>query len=117
MVVALVALLAGGMDRHIGRDPVTVSQLLGEVHGQPSPLSGVQLVRQGDEEFPRYLGVRTFVLRLDCVPQLDAGWTPCRTGRHHDVGRLDAALARVIVHLAGTLVGDLDASAIRGGSG
>ena len=118
MVVAVVALPAGGMDGNIHRAPFPVRHVLGEVQSQPPPLGGGKLGRQSHLEFTRHASILALLGKLGSIPEFGPVGRPLgRTIGQNDVGRFDATLAGVVVNLAGSLVGNLAPSAIGSGSG
>ena len=118
VVVAVVALLAGGVNRHVCGHAVTVHQLAGEVVRQLFPLCGGKLGGQGYFKLAGYRRVFALLGLLGGVPELGA--VACPLGgvvRQDDGGRFNATLAGVVVNLAGALVGNLAPSAIGSGGG
>ena len=108
MVVAVVAVLAGGMDAHVSRTSVPLHQFAGEVTRQPRPLCGGKFLRQGNLELAGNGRVLARLGLLGSVPECrPVGGPLWRTGRQDKLGGFDATLAGVVVNLAGALVGDL----------
>jgi hypothetical protein len=75
VVVALVAVPARPVDRHVGGAAVPRDQLAGEIRRQPSPLFGVQFGGQGDLELAGHRGVFAGFRLFGGVPQ------PCPVAR------------------------------------
>lgn len=98
MVVALIALAVGRMDRHIDGHAVAADQLLGEVAGDLGPVLGADLGRQGQLPFAGGDGVAAGLAGLGLVPEAGPVRGPVRRVlRCQNEGLLDALLAGVIV--------------------
>lgn len=111
MVVALVALLAWGVDVDVHRDAVALGQLAGVAAGQVLALVCVQLGRQGHDELAGHSGVAALVVGLDGVPQIGAGHGAAAW--QDDFAGDDTALAGVVVDFARALVHDALGGAVR----
>jgi hypothetical protein len=90
VVVAVVALLAGGVNRHVCGHAVTVHQLAGEVVRQLFPLCGGKLGGQGYFKLAGYRRVFALLGLLGGVPELGA--VACPLGALS--GRMTAADSR-----------------------
>ena len=91
---------------------VAIRDLLAELAHQLRPLALRELVRQRHLVLARDPRVLALLRFLGDVPQLLALARPVDVAlgglrRQHDLGVLDAALARVVEHLAGRAIGDL----------
>ena len=78
MVVALVARLAGRVERDVGHHPALDELRLAEVPDELGPLIGAELVRERDADFPGDLAVHAALGGLDPVPQLGSVMDPIR---------------------------------------
>ena len=118
VVVPLIAVSVRRMDRKIHRHPVPIRELTGERSDELDPLATVQLMRQRDLVLPRDPRVLSLLGDLGRIPQrlpvarpIDVRSSGRR--RQHDLGMLDAALARVVEHFIGGQIVHQLARAIR----
>ena len=103
------------MQRHISRHAVAVCQLGSKAHGQRLAGGQRNLSGQPDDKLTHQDSIPALMVLLDPVPQLGAGHGAAAW--QHDFRVQDAALVRVVMDLARSLVLDSLTSAIRGGGG
>ena len=68
MVVSAVALFAWSVNRHIDRAPFAVGHVLGEVNGQPPPLSRRKLGRQRHLKLTRHASILALLSQFCSIP-------------------------------------------------
>ena len=97
MVVALVARLAGRVERDVGHHPALHELLAGEVPNELGPSIWAELVRERDAHLPGHAAVHAGLGRLDPVPELGSVMDPIRrVVRGEDLRVLDATAPGVI---------------------
>ena len=118
VVVAVVPFLAGCMDGDVCGASVAGYQLVGKVHGQPLPLCGRKLGRQGYLKLAGDGRVLALFGMLCSVPDdLSVVRPGCGLGGNDEGCRLHAAFAGVVVDFTCAAIGDLAPSAIGSGRG
>ena len=63
------------------------------------------------------MGVGRFVVGVECVGEVEGGWSGCRRGGDEDVGGVDGGVGGVMVEVGGRVVGDVEGRGIGGGRG
>ena len=115
VVVAVVAISAGGMNNHVRDHPLADEVFTHEVRDKLLALRVGQLVRKTDFDFTGKLGVLASFEAFDFGPKLCAVMCPGGNviGRK-DTFKSDAALAAIIVDFARSFVRELIAGIIGG---
>ena len=117
VVIALVHLVMGNMDRQVDGDAVPIGDVLRELLRELFARIGRQLVRQRDLHLTGHPRILARLLPLGLVPQQRAIPRPgCFASlRQHDLSVGDTTLARVVVNDAVPLVDETRRRTIGGG--
>ena len=118
VVVALVAILAGGMDADIDGNAMTGNERPAKIEGQRLPIFGGKLGGQSHNEFAADRRILAALCRFGCVPESGAISRPLGSVSRSKQGRsLDTTLSGVVVDFAGLLINDSFTGTVSGGGG
>ena len=118
MVVALVAILAGGMDADIDGNAMTGNERPTKIEGQRLPIFGGKLGGQSHNEFAGDRRILAALCRFGSVPESGAISRPLGSISRSKQGRsLDTTLSGVVVDFAGLLINDSFTGTVSPGGG